>query len=322
MNGVLQVLGVTTPFFALVGLGWIGWRRGWLPMAAIPGMNTFVLWVALPCMLYRFGASTPIERLLDPAVALTWGLAAAAIVALTIATTRRGAVGWNDASFGALVAAFPNSGFVGVPVVVALLGAQAAGPVIVTVVVDMVITTSVCIALSRIGAGHAGEAVGRMFKGMLTNPLPWAIVLGVLASATAFQLPAPGARLLGLLADAASPVALFTLGGVLARSAGAGQAQHGALDEGWIVAIKLALHPLAVWLASLGVAALSFPMDPFTLGVVVLAATLPSASNVTMLAERYEADAGRIAWIVLLSTALAVISVPLLAAGWVPKVAH
>ena len=85
--------------------------------------------------------------------------------------------------------------------------------------------------------------------------------------------------------------------------------------------MKLALHPLAVWLASLAVAAMGLSMDPFTLGVLVLAATLPSASNVTMLAERYEADSGRIAWIVLLSTALAVVSVPLLAAGWVPRVA-
>lgn len=321
MNGVLQVLGVTTPFFALVGLGWVGWRRGWMPMTAIPGMNTFVLWAALPAMLYRFGAGTPIQRLLDPAVALTWGGAAALIVTLALLTTRRGAVGWNDASFGALVAAFPNSGFVGVPVLVALLGAQAAGPVIVTVAVDMVVTTSVCIALSRIGAGHAGEAVGRMFKGMVTNPLPWAIVLGVAASAAEFTLPAPLQRLVGLLADAASPVALFTLGGVLARSAAAPAAPHGAADEGWIVAIKLGLHPLAVWGVSLGVAALGLPLDPATLGVLVLAATLPSASNVTMLAERYEADSGRIAWIVLMSTALAVLSVPLLAAVWVPKVA-
>ena len=57
---------------------------------------------------------------------------AVTVVALTMALTRRGHIGWNDAAFGALVGAFPNTGFMGVPLLVALLGAAAAGPAIVT----------------------------------------------------------------------------------------------------------------------------------------------------------------------------------------------
>ncbi len=48
------------------------------------------------------------------------------MVALTLLSTRRGAIGWNDASFGAFVAAFPNSGFMDVPLLVALIGDRAA----------------------------------------------------------------------------------------------------------------------------------------------------------------------------------------------------
>ncbi len=51
----------------------------------------------------------------------------------------------------ALVAAFPNSGFMGVLLLVALLGEASAGPVILTMAIDMVITTSLCIALARLG---------------------------------------------------------------------------------------------------------------------------------------------------------------------------
>jgi predicted permease len=64
---VLQILSVTFPFFALVLCGFVAARRGMLPMPAIPGLNAFVLFFALPCMLYRFGASTPIAQLLTPA---------------------------------------------------------------------------------------------------------------------------------------------------------------------------------------------------------------------------------------------------------------
>ena len=69
---MLQVLTVTFPFFALVLCGYLAARRRLLPLEAIAGLNGFVLFFALPCMLYRFGASTPIAQLLDVGVLVTW----------------------------------------------------------------------------------------------------------------------------------------------------------------------------------------------------------------------------------------------------------
>ncbi len=45
--------GATFSFIALVLLGWPAVRRGAPPESAIPGLNTFVLYFALPCMLFR-----------------------------------------------------------------------------------------------------------------------------------------------------------------------------------------------------------------------------------------------------------------------------
>ena len=55
--------------------------------------------------------------------------------------------------------------------------------------------------------------------------------------------------------------------------------------------------------------------------VLVLVAALPSASNVSMLAERYGADNGRIARIIMSSTVLAFVTFTLLAwsLGVAPK---
>ncbi len=200
---VLSILLVTFPFFALVLCGYLATRRAFLPQAAIPGLNTFVLYFALPCMLYRFGAGTPVAQLLDGTLIGLYTLCALIMVALTIAVTRNKRIGWNDASFGALVAAFPNTGFMGVPLLVALLGAQAAGPAIVTITVDMILTSSLCIALSRLdGADEHGvaHAARLALKGVFVNPLPWAIVLGGLSSAFAVKLPAPLMATLGMLA--------------------------------------------------------------------------------------------------------------------------
>ena len=157
---MLSVLAVTFPFFALVLAGYLAARKRMLPLEAIGGLNTFVLFFALPAMLYRFGASTPIGQLLDPLALLAWTVCALLVVAGTVKSSMNARIRWNDASFGALVAAFPNTGFMGVPLLVALLGAAAAGPAILTILIDLVVTSSLCIALSRLdGADEHGASL-------------------------------------------------------------------------------------------------------------------------------------------------------------------
>ena len=340
---MLAILLVTFPFFALVLCGYIAARCGWLPPVAIPGLNTFVLYFALPCLLYRFGSSTPIAQLLDGSLVAVYTACAVVMVGFTIAVTHRGRTGWNDASFGALVGAFPNTGYMGVPLLVALLGAKAAGPAIVTIVVDLVVTSSLCIALSRLDVvgngsdasagnhkdGSAGEnklsstseskqssasenqrssataAAKKALQGVAMNPMPWAILGGALSSAFELKLPLPVAQTVGLLADAASPVALFTIGAVLARSQANAAVASSAGDYLPVVLIKLVLHPVLLLLIGLTAIRAGLPLDQFALTVVVLVAALPSASNVALLAERFDADSGRIARIILLSTVLA-----------------
>ena len=110
---MLQILFITFPFFALVLCGYLAARRRLLSLDAIPGLNSFVLFFALPCMLYRFGSTTPLAQLLDGGVFFTWLLCALLMVGFTVAVSLNQRIRWNDASFGALVAAFPNTGFMG-----------------------------------------------------------------------------------------------------------------------------------------------------------------------------------------------------------------
>lgn len=310
------ILAVTVPFFALVLAGWLAARQRILPENAIPGLNAYVLYFALPCLLLRFGMATPVLQLLNPAVLGVYLLAAVSIVAFTVAISWNDEVTLKDAAFGALVAAFPNTGFMGVPLLAALLGAAAAGPVISTVLADLFVTSSLCIALAQLhGTGGAGprEAALRALKGALSNPLPWAIALGAVFSATGWRPAGPVDAIVRMLADSATPVALFTIGAVLWR---AGQHAHTRTPVRHylpVALIKLLLHPLLV--AMLGGAArkLGAPLSVFELTVLTLAAALPSASNVSLLAERYGADTGRIARIILSSTVIAFVSFSALA---------
>jgi predicted permease len=311
------ILAVTVPFFALVLAGWLAARSGLLQASAIPGLNAYVLYFALPCLLLRFGMGTPVLELLNPSLLAIYLLCALMIVCFTIATSLNASIGLKDASFGALVAAFPNTGFMGVPLLVALLGPSAAGPVICSILADLFVTSSLCIALSQLHEPQHGPgarvAALRALRGALANPLPWAIALGTVLSASGLRLSGPIDTVVRMLADSASPVALFSIGAVLWR---AGLQTHHTtrlIDYLPVALIKLFLHPLLVLVLGAAAQQLGAPVSAFQLMVLTLAAALPSASNAALLAERFGADSGRIARIIMSSTLMAFASFSTLA---------
>jgi len=263
--------------------------------------------------------NTPVFELLNPAVLAVYVASALLIVFVAVATSLNERVSLKNAAFGALVAAFPNTGFMGVPLLVALLGPAAAGPVISTVLADLLVTSSVCIAVSQMGGEHKGHnggsaaAARRALKGALSNPLPWSIAAGAVLSVAGWKLPGPIDSVVAMLAAAATPVALFTIGAVLWRAGQHTQTQTALADYVPVALIKLFLHPLLVFLLAVGARQLGAPLSGFQITVLTLAAALPSASNVSLLAERYGADNGRIARIIMTSTVLAFVSFSALA---------
>jgi malonate transporter len=317
---VQSILAITFPFFALVLLGYLAVQRKLLPESAIGGLNVFVLFFALPCMLFRFGASMPLDKLIAPVlVAIHLGCGLLLVLFTVALTLRRRADGpglsMKDSAFGALVVAFPNSGFMGFPLLIGLLGEGVAGPLIGCILVDIVVTSSLCLALAQLrpasetASRHAMlPTFVRALRGALTNPLPWAIALGAVVAASGIELPKPLLEIPRMLGDAATPVALFTIGAVLCRAqqhAGAPAPLAGALP---LALIKLLVHPALVLAAGLVANRLGAGVSQFALLVLVLNAALPSASNVAILAERYGADSGRVTRIIMLSTALAFVS--------------
>jgi predicted permease len=294
------ILSVTLPFFALIFLGYLAaWRR-WVPPEAVPAFNGFLLFFAVPAMLFRFAANTPFEEMLKGRFILAWSVAGVGVVVLvTYIAHRLMGVRLRDAAFFGMTGGIGNLGFMGVPMLVALLGEGAAAAPILGILLDNIVVGSVGLAL----AGHSREGGNRAaIRGMarvFLNPFIIAMVLGGMFSAFAWSLPTPAASIVKLLADAAGPCALFAIGVSLVRPDAPLKSPMLALP----IAAKLLLHPLVVW-----VAMWAFGVDPFTSLVAVLAAALPSAGWVFIFATRYEADAGRVSATILLTTALAFVT--------------
>jgi malonate transporter and related proteins len=297
------ILGVTVPFFALVFFGYVAARREWVPIAAVPAFNGFLLYFAVPALLFRFSSNTPFAEITNGRYFIAWGLSgigievAVALVAWKVLRQRL-----RDAAFYGLAAAVANAGFMGVPLIVALMGERAAAPTILAIVADLVMVGSVGLLLAEMdGATRRGwredalDAAVRIFL----NPFLLSMLLGAAFSGMGWKLGTPLAEIVKLLADSAGPCALFAIGVSLVRPDAPLRAGILALP----VAAKLVLHPLVI-----GLAMHLAGMDPFTTKVAILVAALPSAGWVFIFAIRYEADAGRVSATILWTTALAFVT--------------
>ena len=296
-----MILAITLPFFALILIGYVAARLQWVPTSAVPAFNGFLLYFAVPAMLFRFASNTPFDQLVDIRFFFAWGLCGIAVV-LAVTLVARRFTDLRNAAFLGLASAVANAGFMGVPLLVSLLGEGAAAPVILAIVADLVIVSTCGLALVELGGG-AGQGRAEPVKDaalrIALNPFLLSMLAGALFSRMQWDLPLPVAGIVKLLADAAGPCALFAIGVSLVRPDAPLRSPILAVP----LVAKLVLHPAIVWLA-MG----AFGIDAFSALVAVLVAALPTAGWVFIFAVRYEADAGRVSAAILLTTALAFVT--------------
>lgn len=297
---MLAILNVTAPFFALVLCGYLAARYRMLPENAVPALNTFVLYFALPCMLFRFAAGAPFHDILNLPVFLAYMVTGLAILALSAAAAHYAAgESVREAAFAALAVSWSNWGYMGIPLIPALLGQGALAALIAAGMADLLVVTSAALALASLEtrAGGIRAALTGAFLHIAKNPLIWAVSVGGVFSAFELRLPIAMEQFVRLLGQAAGPVALFTIGVSLYRP---GTRAKGA-DVLAIAGAKLLFHP---GLAGL-VAVYAFHLTRLEVQTLVLAAALPVGGSVFLFAERQGANAERIAAVILVSTALA-----------------
>lgn len=306
---MLAIFLKTLPFFALIAVGYWAGRTRFFTQEATAYLTKFVFYFALSAMLFRFSANLSLAEVWDTrlVVAYLWGTLAVYGIA-SLAGFLRGLDVQTNA-IEAQCAAIGNTGFLGVPMLTLLLGAQAIGPVLIALTIDMIVFSSLIVIL--ITGARDGQMSLRTLRtiglGLVKNPMIVAIVLGFVWSGLRIPIPDPMNDFLAILGGAATPGALFAIGASLASKSA--ERLHIA---GWLSFCKLVLHPLFVAIGAL----VLFGVDPYKAGVIIAAAALPVAGNVYMLAQHYGVAPQRVSAAILVSTAFSIVTVSLVVA-WV-----
>jgi len=139
---------------------------------------------------------------------------------------------------------------------------------------------------------------------LVRNPIVLALLLGSLWRATGLGLHSVPDRFLELLGEAGIPTALVALGLSLAGYSLKGQ-WRGILT---LMALKLALLPLIVWLIARYVVGL----EPFWTEIALVLAAMPTGANAYLFAERYATGTAAVSGAIAAGTALSLVTLGVL----------
>lgn len=304
---MVEIFLKTLPFFGVIGLGYWAGRTGMFGAEATAALTKFVFYFALSAMLFGFSSNLSLAELFEwrVAAAYLWGCGVVYAIALMVAFLRRRPMA--EAAMEAHTAVIGNTGFLGVPMLVLLMGVEAAGTILLILSIDLLLFSSlltVVVTLSREGRLSA-ELPLRLLVGVLKNPMIMAMAVGLTWSGTGLPVPVPLNEFMTLLGAAATPGALFAIGASLA-----GKSAERMHVAGWLSVAKLLLHPLAVAFGAL----VLFKVEPYAASVMIAAAALPVAGNVYILAQHFGVAPQRVSAAILISTAFSILTVPIIIA--------
>src|ERR671911_2777367 len=183
------------PFFALIFCGYGAGRLGLLDETAAAGVNTFVFYFALPAFLFGLMSSSPIEDVVNGPFIGAYVTASLSVFVLAALVGRRlFRIGRAEAAVQGLAAVLANTGYMGIPLISAVFGREAAVPIVVGLTLDGILLIPLGIIIIESDKGRAEgllQTALTTLASLTRNPLIISIFAGLAFSATGLGTPTP-----------------------------------------------------------------------------------------------------------------------------------
>lgn len=309
---------IMLPIFGFIACGYGAGRFRIIDDAGVQGLMTFVMYFAVPALLFRVVVQNELPDLADLNIVLAYYggcflVFAASVLfgrmAFSLPIDQQGILGMGSM--------YSNTVLLAMPLVFTMFGEAGIIPVLLIITFHNVLLFPVVIVFIEIGRGRRETAeAGAMpvllstLRGTIENPVIIALVFSFLWAAIGLGMSEPIDAFTGLLGKAVAPAALFALGASMA-----GYRIAGALSESLtMVGFKLLLHPALVWLLGRYV----FDLQPLYLAVATITAAVPIGANVFVLAHKYRVYLARATSAMVISAVLSVVTLAVLLAIFAP----
>lgn len=245
---MLDLVSLTLPIFLLIGIGFAAVRSGFVGQDVTKALGFFVLNIAMPALILRALLVQDLRQTFNLSyIGVYLGASLVVMVGALLVLRLIMGRGLTQSAIVAMGSASSNSGFIGYPVAALAFGAPALTALPLTIMIENIVVIPLALALAEAGMQKgqpASVAARTTLLRLLRMPLLLAIIAGTLLAALDVHPPQPVMTSIGMLADSAIACALLAVGGTLAGLA----ARTLGGDILVILAGKLVLHPLLVWL--------------------------------------------------------------------------
>ncbi len=302
MAGLLNNI---VPFFGLIILGYIGGKIFRHEENSLLWLNRFIIYAALPPLIFQIIRKAPPEGLLNLPFFMGTTLSTFIIFALTAITMRLVyQASLTKMGIQGAAASYGNIGYIGLPLCLGIFGKDAAIPAILVFCFDntlQFVLVPLFNALDNEGPVKVRELVKKIFLKVFLHPFLLATMAGILFLSGDIPMPVPLDKLLTMLERAAGPCALFALGVTVAQQ----PALRFKMEFSIIILAKVVIHPILTFLI------LSYigGFDKTWMGVAVLMAALPTASNVFVMASDYKTYVDGTSNSILISTVISFVTI-------------
>jgi predicted permease len=291
------------PVFAILALGFVMGRAGWMSEEQARTVNRFAMAVLIPIVLFDLLANAPFEAfsilpLLIYALAQIFVFAIGFLIAHRVFRVAPG-----EAVILGYAGIFANNVFYALPIAVLLYGEASVLPIMTIVILDSTLSMGgTMIALQAIEKGDlSARILVRIFN---RTPALIAMFAGLTWGLLSLPVPQPVQTFLDFNGQAAAPVALFALGVVLSNAR--------LRPDGTVlttVAIKLLIFPAAIALALVVLA----PGDWIDHQKFVFGAAGPAGATAFSIAILYGIPTDRIAQVLIWTSVLTLVTLAVLA---------
>ncbi|MFE6090640.1 AEC family transporter [Streptomyces massasporeus] len=295
MQGVLSGFAVIA---VVIGVGYLIGRRGYLGDGGREVLTKLAFHVASPALLFTTLAQADLSVIFSDRLLVTaMSTAAAAGVFVAVGAARGWGVGRT--TIGALCSSYVNSGNLGIPIAVYVLGdASLVAPVL---LFQLVGVTPVALTVLDLASGGEKRPLWQRLLTPLRNPIALGSLAGVAVSASGISVPGPLMDPLTLIGNMSVPAVLLAFGISLRGSTLPLRGTERA-PVLLAVALKSVFQPLVAWALAAGV----FGLRGALLLDVVVTSALPAAQNLFTYASSYRVGEVLAREAILLSTVLAV----------------
>ncbi|PKU21695.1 AEC family transporter [Telmatospirillum siberiense] len=280
---MFSVLSITAPIFIVILLGYVSTWKNITTKADVRALGVFVIKFALPALIFRSLSQRSLSEIVnfDYLLACATGSLSVFLSMFAFARIVR-KKNMAVSAMHALGSSVSNSGFIGYPIAMLVLGPAVVVALALTMIIENIVMIPLALVLAEC-SGQEGKSIREVLlpiaKKMALNPLILAILLGGAVSLSGITLPVPISKPIDMLAAASGVVALFAVGGVLVGLRVGGM----VADIGRIVGTKLILHPTAIFLALFLVPRL----DPDLRKAMVILASAPMLSIYPLLGQAF-----------------------------------